>query len=214
MLTRCVPRPCQLKRLLAAAAATVFAFLALGSAVHAERPSSMRLFPEDTLVYVRVANAYEFGQALRDSSTGNMLADPQLKPFVEQLFGDAAKIYSEQAEQFMGISWDDLQKLPHGEVAFAVVARETRPPAFLLLADQGDDESVARPLLDRLIKLAGERGADFSTEKIGGVEVTVIRDADDDNRMFGVFERENTIVVATDPNVLRGVLWHWDGGEA
>jgi hypothetical protein len=213
MFSRLVARVVKSLRAVLVPVIVLVFLLALGSAVHAERPSSMKLFPEDTLVFIRVSNAYEFGQALRNSSTGNMLADPQLRPFVEQLYGDAARIYSDKAEQIMGISWDDLQKLPKGEVAFAVVARENRGPAFLLLADQGDDDSVARPLLDRLIKLAGERGADFSTEKIAGVEVTVVRDADDDNRMFGVFERENTIVVATDPNVLRGVLWHWDGGD-
>ena len=61
------------------------------------------------------------------------------------------------------------------------------------------------------MKFATEAGGEFSTEKIGDVEVTVVRDADDENRVFGVFEREKTIVVATDPNVLRGVLHHWDG---
>jgi hypothetical protein len=213
MFTRQATKFFHFLRIWAALAVTACLFAAVCGPAQAERPSSMRLFPEDTLVYIRMANAYEFGQSLRQSSTGNMLADPQLRPFVEQLYGDAARIYADQAEQVMGISWDDLQKLPHGEVAFAVVARERRSPAFLLLADQGEEESVAKSLLDRVIKLAGERGADFSTEMIGGVEVTVIRDADDDNRMFGVFERENTIVVATDPNVLRGVLWHWDGGE-
>jgi hypothetical protein len=176
----------------------------------AERPSSMKLFPEETLVFIRVANAYEFGQGLRESSTGRMLADPQIKPFVERLYGDAAKIYAERAEQFMGISWEDLQKLPQGEVAFAIVARETKTPAFLLLVDQGEEESVASSLLDRALKFASERGGEFSKEQIGDVEVTVVRDADDENRVFGVFERENSIVVATDPNVLRGVLHHWD----
>jgi hypothetical protein len=162
------------------------------------------------LVFIRVANAYEFGEGIRGSSTGRMLADPQIKPFVEQLYGDAAKLYAEKAEEFMGISWDELQKLPQGEAAFAIVGREDSIPAFLLLVDQGEEGSVASALLDRALKFAGERGGEFSTEEIGDVEVTVVRDADDENRVFGVFERENTIVMATDPNVLRGVLYHWD----
>jgi hypothetical protein len=142
-----------------------------------------------------------------------MLADPQVTPFIEQLYGNAAELYAEKAEQFMGISWDDLQKMPQGEVAFAIIAREDRIPAFLLLVDQGEEESVASSLLDRAMKFATEAGADFSREEIGKVEVTVVRDADDENRVFGVFEREKTIVVATDPNVLRGVLHHWDNAD-
>jgi hypothetical protein len=179
----------------------------------AERPSAMKLFPEETLLFIRTSDAYEFGQRMRDSSTGRMLRDPQLQPFVEQLYGEAGKLYAEKAEQFLGISFDDLQKLPHGEVAFGIVAREDAVPAFLLLVDQGDEPSVAESLMDRALTFAREAGGEFSKEDIDGVEVTVVRDADDENRVFGVFERENTIVVATDPNVLRGVLHHWGGGE-
>jgi hypothetical protein len=81
-----------------------------------------------------------------------------------------------------------------------------------LLIDQGEEPSVAERLLDRAYELAREKGAEFSAEQIGDVEITVVRDADNQDRVFGVFQRENTIVIATDPNVLRGVLWHWDGG--
>jgi hypothetical protein len=178
----------------------------------AERPSAMKLFPEETLLFIRTSNAYEFGQRMRDSSTGRMLRDPQLQPFVEQLYGDAGKLYAEKAEQFMGISFKELQKLPQGEVAFGIVARSDKLPAFLLLVDQGEESSVAERLLERALTFAREAGGEFSNEKIDGVEVTVVRDADDENRVFGVFERDNTIVVATDPNVLRSVLHHWGGG--
>ena len=99
---------------------------------------------------------------MRDSSTGRMLRDPQLQPFVEQLYGEAGKLYAEKAEQFLGISFDDLQKLPHGEVAFGIVAREGAMPAFLLLVDQGDEPSVAERLLERALTFAREAGGDFS----------------------------------------------------
>ncbi|MCI0332696.1 MAG: hypothetical protein L0228_05695 [Planctomycetes bacterium] len=178
----------------------------------AERPSAMKLFPEESVVFVRMANAHEFGERLSKTGTGRMLKDPQLKPLIEQLYGDVGKLYAEEAEEKMGITWDDLQKLPHGEMAFAVVARPNQRPAFLILIDQGDEPSVVERLVDRALEFAGEKGTEFSTEEIGDVEVTVVRDADQENRMFGVFQRENTIVAATDPNVLRNVLWHWDGG--
>jgi len=197
-------------KFLAVAVMLAALLVAAGGPLYAERPSSMKLFPEETLLFARTANAFEFGQRMRETSTGRMLRDPQLRPFVEQLYGDAGKVYAEQAEAFMGITWEDLQKLPHGEVAFAIVAREGNVPAFLLLVDQGGESSVVDHLLERALELAAERGADFSTEMIGDIEVTVVRDADNENRVFGLFERENTIVLATDPNVLRGVLWHWD----
>ena len=178
------------------------------------RPSSMRLFPQDTLVFVRITNARQLADKFKETSTGRMLRDPQLQPFIERLYGETGQLYADQAEQLIGISWEELQQLPQGEVAFAVVARATDQPAFLLLVDQGDAPSAARRLMERALEFAIEKGAEISKETISGEEVTIIRDKGDEDRLFGMFERENTIVVANDADVLRGVLWHWDGGGA
>jgi hypothetical protein len=182
----------------------------LNSAARADRPTSMKLFPEESLVYVRVANAAEFGERLQQSATGRMIQDPQLRPFVDALYGKAGELYASEIQEKVGVSWDDLKKLPKGEVAFAVVARPEKQPALLLLIDQGTEPSVVGKLVDRVIEAVEQKGGEISNEKIGDVEVTVVRDKDQENRMFGVCQREDTIIVATDPNVIRSVLWHWD----
>jgi len=187
--------------------------LGVGVMVRAERPSAMKLFPEESIVFIRMANAHEFGERLSKTGTGRMLKDPQLRPFVEKLYGDVGQLYTDEAAEKMGISWEDLQNLPNGEAAFAVVVRPNDRPALLLMVDQGDEPSVAERLVDRVMELAGEKGAEFSTEEIGDVEVTVVRDSERENRQLGVFQRDNTIVAATDPNVLRQVLWHWDANR-
>jgi hypothetical protein len=195
---------------LSAGITAAFLLLAICLPAHAERPSAMKLFPEESVVFIRIANAHDLGEKIQQTSTGRMIQDPQLKPFIENLYGRAGELYASQAEGKLGISWNDLKKLPKGEVAFAVVARPEKSPALLLLVDQGDEPSVAHKLVDKALDFAQQKGGDFSKEKIGDVEVTVVRDRDRENRMFGVFERDNTIVVATDPDVLRNVLWHWD----
>ena len=192
------------------AALVVLALCGSAWAERAERPSTMKLFPEEAVIFVRMANAHEFGEKFQQTSTGRMIRDPQLKPFVDSLYGKAGDLYAEHAEGKVGISWDDLKNLPKGEVAFAIVARNGGAPALLLLIDQGDEVSVADKLVDRALDIAEKKGGEFSKEKVGDVEITVVRDHDRQNRMFGVFERDNTIVVGTDPNVLRNVLWHWD----
>jgi hypothetical protein len=194
----------------------VAALLCIAAAIApawAERPSAMKLFPEETVVFVRMANAHEFGERFQQTAMGRMINDPQLKPFLDHLYGGAGEFYADKAQGKLGVSWEDLKRLPKGEVAFGIIARPNATPALLVLIDQGDEPSVAEQLLDRALELAGEDGAEFSTEKIGDVEVTIARDADNQNRVFGVFERENTIVAATDPNVIRNVLWHWDGSK-
>jgi hypothetical protein len=201
-------------RLLRSVFTTILLLLSANLA-QAERPSAMKLFPEESVVFIRLANAHEFGEKASQTSTGRMLQDPQLKPFVEALYGKAGELYSKEAESKIGISWEDLKKLPKGEVAFGVVARKERRPALVLMVDQGDEPSVVDKLLDKALDCAQQKGGEFSKETIGGVEVTIVRDKDRENRMFGVFERDHTIVVATDSNVIRNILYHWDhAGES
>ena len=209
MFARLAGRPHRFVRVLSAVIGIAGLLLSLAAPAWAERPSAMKLFPEDTLLFVRVRNAKEFGEAARNSSTGRMMRDPQVAPLVEDLYGKAGEVYAEQAEAFMGITWEDLQKLPQGEVAFAIVPGQGASLRFLLLVDQGEGTAASK-LLKRGLDIAAEKGGEFSSEKIGGVEVTVIKDPEHADRMLGVFERENTIVVATNPDVLRNVLWHWD----
>src|SRR4051812_4783866 len=194
------------RAVLIAAAALVSAF---GQQLLAERPSAMKLFPEDTRVFVRMANARDFGERLQQTSMGRMMLDPQMKPFVDHLYGKATELYAKEGQGILGITWDDVKKLPQGEVAFGYIGA-TQKVGMMLLVDQGKEPSVAEKLLERAYDLAKEKGGDFTKEKIGDVEVTVIRDHSNQNQMIGVFQRENTIVAATDPNMLRNVLWHWD----
>ncbi len=198
-----------LEKLLAGITAT-WLVLATFVPARADRPSSMKLFPEESLIFVRIADAHELGERIQQTALGRMIQDPQLKPLVDNLYGKAGELYAQDAEGKLGISWEELKKLPKGEVAFAVVARPDKRPALLMMIDQGDEPSVADKLVDRALDIAQEKGADFSKEKIGDVEVTVVRDRDRENRMFGVCQRDSTIIAATDPNVIRGVLWHWD----
>lgn len=183
--------------------------LAVAAPSQAVRPSAMKLFPEETLLLVRTPNIHETVTRLKETSTGRMVQDPQLEKFIERLYGSAGDLYGERLAELLGVSWEELQDLPQGEMAFAIVARRDFAPAFLLLLDQGEVSSVARKLVDTAIERIGEQGGDISTETILGVEVKVIRDGNNPDRTVGLFEKENTIVASTDAGLLREVLGHW-----
>jgi hypothetical protein len=186
-------------------------FIASPAVAH---PSAMKLFPQETLLLLRTPNIHEFLGKFKDTNGGRMSQDPQLKPFFQRLYGGAGDYYKQKLESVLGISWDDLQKLPQGEVAFAIVARKDHLPAFILLVDQGDaPDGIARKILDAALAKTQEGGGQVSTQKIEGTDVTVIRDDNDPGRNFGLFERDNTIVAATDPALLRHVLVHWNDDE-
>jgi len=174
------------------------------------RPSALKLLPEETLLLVRTPNVGELLDRLRETGTGRMVRDPQLVPFVERLYGTAGDLYTEKVAQELGVSWEELKNLPRAELAFAIVARKDYKPAFILLADQGDEPSVARRLLDSALERFKEQGGESTTEKIAGEEVTVVRESDNQDHVVGLFEKENTIVAATDAGLLREVLRHWN----
>ena len=186
------------------------AWLAAGPAVLAERPSTMKLFPEETFVFVRTPNAYEMIERFKETATGRLARDPQLKPLVDQLYGRVGDLYAEKAQDKLGVSWDELQQLPHGEVAFGVVGRPVGEPAILLLVDQGDAPNVARRLLDKVLEGQVDKGGVTSTEQIRGVKVTVVRRGEDQKKMLGLFEKDNTVVLSSEAEVLQEVLAHWE----
>jgi hypothetical protein len=191
------------------------AMWALSAAPALAHPSSMKLFPQETLLLVRTPNIRELLDRFKDTNGGRMARDPQLKPFLVRLYGGAGDYYKQKIESVLGVSWDDLQKLPQGEAAFAIVARKDHPPAFILLIDQGDAPGgVARRLLDAALAKTQEGGGQVTTETIDGTEVTVIRDDEHASRNFGLFEKDNTIVAATDPGLMRHVLAHWNDDES
>jgi hypothetical protein len=177
------------------------------------RPSAMKLFPEETLLLVRTPSAGDLFDRLRETATGRMVRDPQLAPLVERLYGSAGDLYTEKVAEWLGVSWEELQDLPRAEVAFAIVARRDYTPAFVLLVDQGDAPSVAKRLLDSGLERLKEDGGETTTETIEGVEVTVVREGDNQDHTVGIFEKENTIVAATDPGLIREILEHWHASD-
>jgi hypothetical protein len=175
----------------------------------------MKLFPQETLLLVRTPNIHELLDRFSDTNGGRMYRDPALKPFLERVVGGAGDFYKQKVESVLGIPWDELKNLPQGEAAFAIVARKDHVPALLLLIDQGDmSTSVARRLLDTALQKTQDAGGELSTQTIEGTEVTVIRDDNHAERNFGLFEKDHTIVAATDPGLLRHVLTHWNDDES
>jgi len=188
----------------------IFAIAALAAMpAWAQRQSAMNLFPHDTLLFVRSANMRELMDRLKETGTGKMVADPQIKPVVDRVLGQVSALYADMAEGEVGIPWDELTELPKGEVAFGIVARPYAMPEFLLLVDQGGERSSARSLVDRALKAVEDQGREISKETIDGVEITKV----ESGRAVGYFERDGTIVASTDKNLLRHVLFHWDGSK-
>lgn len=173
------------------------------------RPTAMELFPKETLAFARVAHFRELLEKLKDSSMGRMLQDPNLKPLVDDLYTSAEEVYADRAEEEVGLSLDELERIPQGEIAFGIVARSSARPTFALLVDMGEDTEAAHKLIERIQTEMIENGAHESTRTASDTELTILDTGDNGHVVF--FERENTLVACGDIGLAESMATFFTG---
>jgi hypothetical protein len=196
--------------------------LLASAASAAERPTAMRLFPAESVVFLRAASCSELSAAFRQSAGGRFFAEPDVAPLVASGIGRAQESAGE-VQDATGATLTELAGLLRGEVAWGMVSRKNKRPAFLLVLDtqprgaeeQADGEYNAERLLSALRAKAEADGQVIAEEKIGDDTALVWREGDADNeRSIGAVRRGGVIVLATDQPLLASVLARWDGREA
>ena len=181
------------------------------STASAERPSAAKLLPASTVAYFRIADAPDLVEKFRQTAIGRLAQDEKVRPLIAQLYGSAAEAFV-QVEQQIGLSLDELLRIPQGEAAVALVAPEDDVPALVVLIDVGDQIRAARSLLERGELAAVNNGAEVTTETVGEVQVRIVRNPGE-RRPPAYCEKEGTIVISSSPALLRQLLAAWDGGE-
>lgn len=177
----------------------------------AERPTAMSLFPAETVLFLRTADAGLLVERFQQSSLAKMANDPGMAPFVGSLRDSARDAYTENAETLLGVTYDELTNLPQGEVAFAIVERKGESPALLLLADFGDHVETAEKMLEMGKQKVTEDGGLVGEEQLRADKAVTLRNKNDSQQVIGVVRREGVFVAASDPAVLSSVLDRWDG---
>ncbi|MDX1945648.1 MAG: hypothetical protein SFU86_09570 [Pirellulaceae bacterium] len=178
------------------------------SSARADRPAAPRLLPERTLAYARIADTQLLVERFRETALGRIGQDEEVKPLVSQLYASAQQLWS-RIEAQVGLPLDQLLRIPQGEICFAVVAPPEMRPGVIFLIDVKDQLTQARKLLDKGEELLVENGGRKEVEKVGEVEVAAYV-GPDGNTLYEL-EREGTILIASDKELLRFVLSAWDG---
>ena len=122
--------------------------LAFGAEPESSVPGAPRLLPQDTLAYIRLDDAEDLRDDLKDSSIGQMLNDPKLRPFADDLYGTAKDLFDLISEN-VGVSLDELLAIPHGQVAIAIhpakpLEDDDEKPTLELSSDLSDEERKER----------------------------------------------------------------------
>ncbi len=187
----------------------LFLILVTLQPLQAQRPSSIKLFPKETLAYLSIPDAQGLATRFQETSLGLMAKDPQMKPLVEQVY-TAILDSSKPLQDALGVTLPELLSVPNGELAVGLVLPPESRPALLVLLDTGEKVSAVQTLLDRADRALLEAGAAKQSEQADGLEVTVYSiDGPRRRRQVVYVQKEGTLIVSTDLLAVRDLLAQW-----
>jgi hypothetical protein len=188
------------------------------SSVFGARPSQ-DLLPATTKGYVSVANLEELKAAWNKMQMGQLVNDPVMKPFVDDLRRQF-KSRLNQAGVRLGVTWEDLQGVASGEVAIASIQprNDKTRAATTLLADVTGHQSEATQLLQKISKDLLAKGAQKGTTKVSGVDFVhfaLAKKKPTDRQVFVFYAiHQDQLVVADDLEVVKEIVARFAGGAA
>ncbi len=179
------------------------------SLAFAERPTAPKLFPDNTLAYVRVDDTRDLRDRMRATSMGRVGADPELKPIFQELYAGIVENLQRMQEE-VGVNLDEVLSIPNGELALAVVPTKTTP-AICLLLEAGSELPPVEILLSRLEERLESRGAFRKTKDLAGVKLVTWEDEDREERQVGYFIHSGCVVLSSKVEVAEKLARTWTG---
>lgn len=166
--------------------------------VDAQEKSSVRLFPDSTIAFGRIANVQEFIASFQATSFGRMFNDAEVQPLMSDLWRGFSSFAEEDVQDGLGMSIGDLLSIPQGEVAIGVAVPEGSQPALMVMIDVGDRLTLAEQVLDLMESDMIADGASESTEEVGDVTLRVYSGVGGADREMVVFVREDVVSLVQD----------------
>jgi len=177
----------------------------------AERPAAPDLLPQETVLFVSIADAADFKQKFMETALGQMSQDPQLKPLVDEMYGVLLQTAA-AAEQSLGVSLSDILDIPQGELTLALLNPSVGEPALVILLDTNDSPAVQK-LLDRGLEQARQSGVNPRQQTVEDVSLTVFDIPGNQTRQAAYFQKEGTLAIGTNLEELKKLIGRWNGAE-
>jgi hypothetical protein len=178
-------------------------------------PATETLLPNTTKGYVSIANVEEFEAAFDKTQMGQLASDPSMKPFVEDLKRQLSEQWTKSHEK-LGIGWEDLDGVPSGEVAMALLLLNETKDASVVLADITGRHAQANRLLAKIDENMAARRATRTERKSGGATIVIFNIPKRDDipaRTVAYFSHQDLLAASDDVGVLEGILRRQAGGS-
>ncbi|RIK73990.1 MAG: hypothetical protein DCC68_23825 [Planctomycetota bacterium] len=177
------------------------------------RPSET-ILPNTTKAYLSAPNPAAAREAWERTQLGQLVRDPEMKPFVES-FRDQLKNKLTETGKKLGVAWTDLEGVPGGEIALAAVANHQGRPANILTVDVTGHGEKAAELLAKVEHSLTTQGAKKSEQTIGGLTANVYdfprQEGERRTRQAFHVIKDDVLIACDDAQVLGDVLGRWSG---
>ena len=128
--------------------------LALGAGF---QPSET-VFPDTTRAWLSIPNPRGLHERFDRSNYGQLVADPAMKPFVDGVKEQISKNGRQRLEK-LGLTLEDLEGIPGGELAVAAIEAQPGKLATVLIVDTTGHEAEAKSLVEKITSRLVERKA-------------------------------------------------------
>ena len=153
--------------------------------------ASETIFPATTRAWLSVPDVRGLRQRFDRSPYGQLLADPTMAAFVDHVRAEINK-NSRQRLAKLGLTLEDLERIPGGEVAVAAIEPQPGQMATVLVVDVTGHETEARELVETITARLLERKATVVTIAGAPAGLSVYRlppEPDDERRTTPARER-------------------------
>ena len=192
-----------------------------------------KLLPPNVFAYVEIPDVTEFKDRVGDSAVGALLEDPKLDPTFNQIKEKFAEAGG-KVQESLGVSLDELLKVPAGELAFAVCDVPGDSVGLVLILDYGDNGATVDKLVEKAAAELEKKGSVRSEQQFEGTDIVVYTgkssedesseledldiegeggDADGGGKGVNIawFRKDNRIVVGNGSPILEAILARWSG---
>ena len=129
---------------------------------------------------------------------------------VNGLMEEARAAYGEVEEE-IGLSMEELQSLPGGEITFAVLAPKRKDLAFAVIIETDPENEAVEKALERAREQALEDGNEIDEEETDdGFKLEKFRT---DGQTMTMFNRDGLIVACSDEDEMTALIDRWEGRE-
>ncbi len=179
--------------------AIVVALATTSAQVLAAVPRAETVFPDTTKGFVSVGSIDVLTEAWNKTQLGQLMNDPVMKPFMDS-FKEQMQEKWTKSHRKLGIGWNDLDGVPTGEVALALIRADEKEVALAITADVTGNLDQANVLLEKVNTNLTEQNAVRSRQDMHGAKVTVfdIPKYEDNPPRQMAYVIHNDMLIATD----------------